>query len=280
MAHAFHPSDAIAALAWNAAAAALWSSRFRPTRRKSRGDPAPVLRAVFERSDVVVAPTQSVAEAVRSAFPAAHIKVIPPGVDTESFTPGGGRSEEPMLFCAADLQEPRKRVAELVRAFGKAREAIPDARLVLADPHPGRDLPDWTRQPGVELRAMHGDADLMAAYREAWCTVLAAVREPFGLVLTESMACGTPVLGADAGGIPEVVGGPPAGRVVDPEDEVGWVAALKEVLAAPPSSEDAGRARARAEELSIEECARAYDNLYSDLIWGDSQSSTSGGGGG
>ena len=104
-----------------------------------------------------------------------------------------------MLFCAADLLEPRKRVAELVRAFTAAREAIPDARLVLADPHPGRDLPDWTRAPGVELRPMHGDADLMAAYREAWCTVLPAVREPFGLVLSESMACGTPVLGADAG---------------------------------------------------------------------------------
>ena len=102
---------------------------------------------------------------------------------------------------------------------------------------------------------MHGDADLMAAYREAWCTVLPAVREPFGLVLSESMACGTPVLGADAGGIPEVIGGPPAGRVVDPEDGEGWVAALKEVLAAPPSDEDAARARAGAEELSMAECA-------------------------
>jgi glycosyltransferase involved in cell wall biosynthesis len=155
-----------------------------------------------------------------------------------------------------------------VRVFGRAHEAIPDARLVLADPHPGRDLPDWTRAPGVELRPMHGDADLMAAYREAWCTVLPAVREPFGLVLSESMACGTPVLRAAAGGIPEVIGGPPAGRVVDPEDEDGWVAALKEVLAAPPSGEDAARARARAEELSMKECVDAYEQLYANLLPG------------
>jgi glycosyltransferase involved in cell wall biosynthesis len=76
------------------------------------------------------------------------------------------------------------------------------------------------------------------------------------------MACGTPVLGADAGGIPEVIGGPPAGRVADPEDEEAWVAALKEVMAAPPSGEEAGRARARAEELSLDECAQAYERLY------------------
>ena len=263
VAHAFHPSDALAALAWG--------------RRRDRPvvftvpayppqDPGPlrrrVLKPVFERSSAVVAPTNSVADAIRSAFPGAHVVVIAPGVDTERFTPGGGRSETPMLFCAAHLLEPRKRVADLVRVFGQAREAIPDARLVLADPHPGRDLPEWTRDPGVELRPMHGDADLMAAYREAWCTVLPAVREPFGLVLSESMACGTPVLGADDGGIPEVIGGPPAGRVVDPEDDEAWVAALREVLAAPPSGEDAGRARARAEELSLDECVDAYERLY------------------
>ena len=269
VAHAFHPSDAIAALAWG-------QRRHRPVVFTVPAYPPEnpgaarreVLKAVFERSDAVVAPTRSVADAIRSAFPATRIEVIAPGVDTERFTPGGGRSENSMLFCAADLLEPRKRVAELVRAFGAAREAIPDARLVLADPHPGRELPDWTRAPGVELRPMHGDADLMAAYREAWCTVLPAVREPFGLVLSESMACGTPVLGADAGGIPEVIGGPPAGRVVDPADEEAWVAALTEVLAAPPSSEDAARARARAEELSMEECGRAYDALYFDLVRG------------
>ena len=263
VAHAFHPTDALAALAW-----AVGSRRpvvftvpayppEEPGALRRR-----VLATVFGRSSAVVAPTRSVADAIGAAFPDARVEVIPPGVDTDRFTPGGGRSETPMLFCAADLLEPRKRVAELVRAFGAAREAIPDARLVLADPHPGRDLPEWTRAPGVELRPMHGDADLMAAYREAWCTVLPAVREPFGLVLSESMACGTPVLGADAGGIPEVIGGPPAGRVVEPADEEGWVAALTEVLAAPPSNEDAARARARAQELSMAQCAEAYEALY------------------
>jgi glycosyltransferase involved in cell wall biosynthesis len=98
--------------------------------------------------------------------------------------------------------------------------------------------------------------------------VLPAVREPFGLVLSESMACGTPVLGADAGGIPEVIGGPPTGRVVDPEDENAWVAALKEVLAAPPAGEEAGRARARAEELSLDACVDAYEQLYLELLQG------------
>ena len=53
--------------------------------------------------------------------------------------------------------------------------------------------------------------------------------------------------------------------VVDPDDEEGWVATLKEIMAAPPSAEDAGRARARAEELSLRQCAEAYERLYVEL---------------
>lgn len=267
VAHAFHPSDTVAALAWSArrgGPVVFTVPAFPPfdvglVRRR-------VLQEVFRRSAAVVAPTIAVAAAICSAFPGTLIEVIPPGVDTGRFTPGGGRSETPMLFCAADLLEPRKRVAELVRVFGRARAAIPDARLVLADPHPGRELPAWTRSPGVELRPIHEDADLLASYREAWCSVLPAVREPFGLVLSESMACGTPVLGAHADGIPEVIGSGPQGRTVPPGDDDAWVAALTEALAAPPDNADAARARARAEELSLDACAEAYEALYRRLL--------------
>ena len=125
---------------------------------------------------------------------------------------------------------------------------------------------------------MAGDADLLAAYRQAWCVALPSVREPFGLVLTEAMACGTPVLGADADGIPEVIGVGPQGRTVGPDDRNGWIAALKEALAAPPSNEAAARARARAEEQSLAECVAEYESLYKQLL-GTAQSGSSGGGG-
>jgi len=56
--------------------------------------------------------------------------------------------------------------------------------------------------------------------------------EPFGLVMIESMACGTPVLAFRCGSIPEVIEDGVTGKVVDSEEEA--VAALPEILSYKP----------------------------------------------
>jgi glycosyltransferase involved in cell wall biosynthesis len=53
--------------------------------------------------------------------------------------------------------------------------------------------------------------------------------EPFGLVMIEAMACGTPVLAFRCGSVPEVIDDGITGNVVDSEEEA--VAALPEILA-------------------------------------------------
>ena len=53
--------------------------------------------------------------------------------------------------------------------------------------------------------------------------------EPFGLVMIEAMACGTPVLAFRNGSVPEVIDDGITGRIVETMD--GAVAALPEVLA-------------------------------------------------
>jgi glycosyltransferase involved in cell wall biosynthesis len=53
--------------------------------------------------------------------------------------------------------------------------------------------------------------------------------EPFGLVMIEAMACGTPVIGWRRGSVPEVLDDPASGRIVESEDAA--VAAVQEVLA-------------------------------------------------
>jgi len=267
VAHAFHPSDVIAALGWRRSAGgpviftvpAFPPDDAGPLRRR-------MLQRVFAGAASVVVPTQAVEDEVRAAFPAAVVDVIPPGVDVERFRPGDGRAERPTAFCAADLAEPRKRVEDLVRAFGDVRGSRPVARLVLANPHPERTVPAWARAPGVEVRPIRGDGELAAAYREAWVSVLPAAREPFGLVLAESMACGTPVIGADADGIPEVIGAGPQGRVVAPSDRAAWVAALAEALGSPPPPEVSAAARERATQLSMTRCVADYEALYRRLI--------------
>ena len=267
VAHAFHPSDALGALGRSGAAPLVFTvPAFPPD-----GAGAPrrrLLDRVFSGAASVVVPTEAVRVAVAQRHPDARTCVIAPGVDTARFAPGTERAATPTVFCAADPAEPRKRVKVLVDAIGLVREKIPRARLVVADPYRGnQSQPSWLGAPGVELRPIESDDELRSAYGEAWVSALPAHDEPFGLVLTESMACGTPALGEADGGIPEVIGDGEQGRLVTGGARE-WARALTAALSAPPTGAQAAAARSRAEEFSMRRCVAGYEALYGRLLGG------------
>ena len=84
--------------------------------------------------------------------------------------------------------------------------------------------------------------------------------EPFGLVMIEAMACGTPVLAFRNGSVPEVIDEGVTGFVVDTEEEA--VRRLGALLAL-----DRGRVRRRFEErFTASRMAADYLKLYKSLI--------------
>jgi glycosyltransferase involved in cell wall biosynthesis len=84
--------------------------------------------------------------------------------------------------------------------------------------------------------------------------------EPFGLVLAEAMACGTPVAAIDRGAVRELVDEGTTGCVFDSVDAL--VAGLPRVLAL-----DRGQVRARAlERFGPDRMVDAYVNAYSQLV--------------
>lgn len=126
--------------------------------------------------------------------------VVPPGVDTDVFTPGPGRSPAPVVLYSGDLAESRKHVRTLVEAVGR----LPGVRLRLAGP----STPDLAglATDHVDLLGLVPPAELPRLYREAWVTALPSVAESFGMALSESLACGTPgVARRDGGGSAEVL---------------------------------------------------------------------------
>ena len=86
--------------------------------------------------------------------------------------------------------------------------------------------------------------------------------EPFGIVMAEAMACGTPVIGFRRGAVPEVVTDGETGFVVDDVDEM--TAAVAKVGAI-----DRGAVRQRAEDcFSDERICDAYLAVYQRIVSG------------
>jgi glycosyltransferase involved in cell wall biosynthesis len=102
------------------------------------------------------------------------------------------------------------------------------------------------RAEGLEVRFVHDatDEDLVRAYRQALVTVLPSVYEDvfggrwelpelLGCVLQESMACGTPAICSDVGGMPEVVEDGVTGWIVPPSDPAALGQRISQLLADP-----------------------------------------------
>jgi phosphatidylinositol alpha-mannosyltransferase len=151
--------------------------------------------------------------------------LTPGGVDLQQFAPTGSRAKEPTLLYCGALDERRKHVALLLEALALVAEREPSVRLQLCGPgDPSAVLasaPAVARErtellPPVVPREA-GAEELARRYSRAWATVLPATFEAFGMVLVESLACGTPIVAADHAALPELVT-PATGALAAPLD--------------------------------------------------------------
>ena len=269
LAHAFYSSDALAALEWA-------RLRSRPFVFSAMGLPLESLirakrlrlwawRRIVARADAVVVLSAAAQTAI--AWLCADPVVIEPGVDLKVFTTTVERARDPMILCPSAIDEPRKRVPLLLDAFTKLRERLPRARLILSRPPDASSAARAAaRRPGVELWDLDRDENLVRAYSSAWVTVLPSREEAFGLALAESLACGTPVVGTDEGGITEVIGDAQVGRVFGPDDVSALAGALRDVLTLAEEDSIRDLCRERAEAFSVERSVSAHLSLYERLI--------------
>ena len=266
LAHALYHADSLAAAAWSARTGRPHVFSFMGIPREGTLDHRRLTRRILlraiQRADAFAVLSQTAAERFR-ALAGVEPRVIPPGVDLDAFVPGAGRAEQPTIFCAADAGEPRKRVALLIDAFRQLRRERPEARLVLSRPRGGGAL---APTPGVELRDVDDRAALAAAYREAWVSALPSYSEAFGLVIVESLACGTPVVGSERDAIPEVIDRPQIGTTFHGDAPEELARALLETLDLAAAPGTAAACRARAEEFSTARCAERYEALYEEVL--------------
>ncbi|MFD1674427.1 N-acetyl-alpha-D-glucosaminyl L-malate synthase BshA [Alicyclobacillus fodiniaquatilis] len=174
-----------------------------------------VMKLGIEKSDRVTAVSQDLIAQTKELFETdKEIECLYNFVDTDVFKPRAGdevrkclsRPDERVLLHISNFR-PVKRICDVIQIFARVANQV-NARLVLVGEGPdynaARDL--------VHQLNLHNSVDFLGKQDEvaplvdsADVLLLPSEKESFGLVALEAMACGVPVVGTIAGGIPEVV---------------------------------------------------------------------------
>lgn len=158
------------------------------------------------------------------------------GVNTEQFHPNDKTNREGHILSVGELS-PRKGFDFLIKSLAYVPEVRrPPLRLICnMQLDEERDyLLQLAEQYGVRIEIFTNlnSEQLAQEYQKARLVVYSPVQEPFGLVPLEAMACGTPVLGIDEGGVPETIVDGVTGRLA-PRDPVRFGEILQEMLNQP-----------------------------------------------
>jgi glycosyltransferase involved in cell wall biosynthesis len=137
---------------------------------------------------------------------------------------------------------PRKGQLELLRAFAGSLREFPNSVLLIAGaPLFNRDheylqlLKQTVAELGIgnKVRTLGARNDVAAIMQACDLLVVNSSAEPFGLVVLEAMACGTPVLATAVDGIPEIIKHDENGWLIPAHDEAALAAAIVQLQRRP-----------------------------------------------
>jgi len=183
-----------------------------------------VEQRVFQRCDRFIVLSKAFGEILHREYriPWEQISTIPGGVDIQHFQQTLTRQQAReklqwhrdrfIVFTPRRLVH-RMGLDKLLLAVAQVKQTYPDVWLAIAGKGPLKaDLEQQTKEleleDHVKFLGFLPDEDLPIAYQAADLTIMPSQSlEGFGLVLLESLACGTPALCTPVGGMPEVIGG-------------------------------------------------------------------------
>lgn len=215
------------------------------------------------------------AEARRSSllgrFP---ISPIYYGLDADTFTPrsklqargvlGIPLGPSVIMFAADSVTNRRKGLATLADALARMANRL-DVLLLSV----GRGKPAISETvPHMHFGHVGSDRLLSVLYSAADVFVIPSVQEAFGQTAMEAMACGTPVIGSEVGGIPEIVRHGVTGLLVPACDSSKLSEALTALLQDPIRRAEMSNncRRMVLAEHTLEIQARRYLQLYEAML--------------
>ncbi|MEM8503551.1 MAG: glycosyltransferase family 4 protein [Cyanobacteria bacterium P01_D01_bin.1] len=202
---------------------------------------------VYRRCDRFIVLSRAFGQILHEQYrvPWQKIHVIPGGVNTDQFQVTMTRSQAReqlswpqdrfILFTPRRLVH-RMGIDNLLEALAQLKQTVPEVWLAIAGKGPLRSQLEEQAQAlglvdNVRFLGFLPEADLPVAYQAADLTVMPSQSlEGFGLVLLESLACGTPAVCTPVGGMPEVLTDLSPDLIMKGADTDSIVQTLRQVL--------------------------------------------------
>ncbi len=262
-----------------------------------------VERTIVHSADILVAATSVEKEQLIRLYDAdpARIRVIPPGIDTQRFRPIPsayarkriGLCEDCCIILFVGRIEPLKGIDNLLLAIAEIVKRLPQLRCRLRVPIIGGD-PDRIREDDEMIRLQNlreelgisdvvvflgaKDQDLLPYYYSAAeMVVMPSDYESFGLVALEAMACGTPVIASDVGGLAFLVKHGRTGYRVPARDPQALAHKIIRLLTNEALRRSIGqRAACWAESYAWPRIVERIEKVYGELLSAYPKNRTSG----
>jgi glycosyltransferase involved in cell wall biosynthesis len=249
-----------------------------------------VEKEILETVERIVATSPQEQEHMRSLVSQkGEIDIIPCGTDIQQFGSVTREAARTRLEIAPEAKvvlyvgrfDPRKGIETLVRAVGESKfyESKQLQLIIGGGCTPGNsDAKERDRIVGIvnelgidECTSLPGCLSreiLPSYYAAADVCVVPSHYEPFGLVAIEAMACGTPVVASDVGGLQFTVVNEETGLLVPPQNVPAFNHAIDRILSDPQWQQELGKAAKKRviDKFSWHGVASQLDKLYTQLL--------------
>lgn len=234
----------------------------------------------YNRSNLsIIAPSQWLANQARNSmlnsFPIHH---IPYGIDTETYRPldpescrralGLSQDRYVLLFSAASLTDPRKGGDLLQAALMRLPTTLKAEITVLTFGSGGETIADTVGIETLSLGYISSDHLKAVAYSAADIFLFPTRADNLPLVLQESMACGTPMVSFEIGGVSDLVRSDITGYLAKSEDTEDFKDGIIQLLRTPNLHQQMklNCRKIALSEYSLELQAQRYITLYQQIL--------------
>ena len=179
-------------------------------------------KLVYQRANGFIVLSEAFRQILHNTYsvPLEKIFIVGGGTNTEEFDVDlsiaqareklGWQKDRRIILCVRRLVQ-RMGLENLISAIVLVRNQHPDVLLLIAGKGAISEtlrsqIKELQLENHVQLLGFVPDQDLAIAYRAAELSIVPTISlEGFGLIVIESLAAGTPVLGTPIGGIPEIL---------------------------------------------------------------------------